>query len=81
MSLKASSPISNQPMSPSVYSTISGAVYDQLNRWSNEANTYAALWNKHPDVAECAKRRAKEAEIAFFALKKVQDELNYNNLI
>lgn len=68
-------------MTNSVYTTITGAVIDQLNLWSNEVESYARLYIKHPEAAACARERSEEARIAYFALAKVRDQLISDKLI
>lgn len=68
-------------MTNSVYTTITGAVLDQLDLWTNEVNSYAQFYTKHPVAAACARKRSEEARIAYFALSKVRDQLISDKLI
>lgn len=55
----------------SAYFTASGIGLEFLDRWSDEVHTYSQLWKIHPDAAECARQRAEEARISYFAVSKV----------
>jgi hypothetical protein len=68
-------------MSNSIYATVTGSVIDHLNRWSNEVESYAKLYAKHPEAAECARQRGEEARIAYFAVSQVRDQLLSDKLI
>jgi hypothetical protein len=68
-------------MQTSVYNTVSGAVFDHLDRWTAEVTSYAALYRKHPAAADCAKQRAEEARISYLAIARVRDELVSNKLM
>lgn len=59
----------------SAYFTASGIALEYLNRWTNEVDTYAAFWKTHPNAADCARQRAEEARISYFAVSKVTNAI------
>lgn len=59
----------------SAYFTASGIANEFLDRWSSEISTYASLWKTHPNAADCARQRAEEARISYFAVSKVTNAI------
>lgn len=62
-------------MNDSIYYTATGIALEYLDRWTNEAHTAYVLLRNHPNPAECARQRAQEARISYFAVCKVRDAI------
>lgn len=54
----------------------SGVMWEYLDRWSDEIKTSSALFTLHPNASDCARQRAKEAELSYRVAKHMYEKLS-----